>query len=161
MPAIMTFKYKIHSTSVYFILIYSYDIFFYFSARLTENVISESKELNFAHCGSSCLNHHFCVAWNYKENSKENETNCQLSNTAEHASDKSNTEDNTYSWTFYKAFGKEMVRKHTVLLTSYNLLFDFECWCRIIPRMLNYLWLYYSLIEFVPPKYHRKFMMHA
>jgi hypothetical protein len=50
----------------------------------------------------------FCVGYNYKKKSKEEESNCQLSHSSvNHRFEKVNNEDN--DWTFYEAAGKRIV----------------------------------------------------
>jgi hypothetical protein len=77
---------------------------------LKEKIISESLERSWLDCGSSCLAQRFCVGYNYKENSRENEVNCQLTHTADHWFDKMATEGEDSDWTFYEAAAGTMVR---------------------------------------------------
>ena len=52
-------------------------------------------------CGHHCAVHRFCVAINYKEDVKGNETNCQLTNTTNHTfNEQARKEDKI--WTFRK-----------------------------------------------------------
>lgn len=77
-------------------------------ARLTKNIVSESREHTWLHCGTSCVATRFCVAYNYKETSEENEINCQLSYSVGHIFEKINTEKD--GWTFYVVSGEKIVR---------------------------------------------------
>ncbi|CAB4036169.1 Hypothetical predicted protein, partial [Paramuricea clavata] len=72
--------------------------------RLKKDIIFESNVLGWLDCGTSCLEKRTCVAFNFKEGSKENEINCQLTETADHYFEKGSTDDN--GWTFYEAVGE-------------------------------------------------------
>jgi hypothetical protein len=76
--------------------------------RLKKDIIFESNVLGWLDCGTSCLEKRACVAFNFKEKSKENEINCQLTQTADHNFETVNTHDN--GWTFYETVGERMVR---------------------------------------------------
>jgi hypothetical protein len=76
--------------------------------RLKKDIIFESNVLGWLVCGTSCLEKRACVAFNFKEESKENEINCQLTQTADHNFERGRTDDN--GWTFYEAVGERMVR---------------------------------------------------
>ena len=69
--------------------------------RLKINIIDESRQPVYILCGHHCAVHRFCVAINYKENVKGNETNCQLTNTTNHKfAEIAKKEDKV--WTFRK-----------------------------------------------------------
>ena len=73
---------------------------------LKENIISELKVTSWMDCSNSCLETHFCVAYNYKQSPpKENKTNCQLSSSFQHRFEKVSTEDN--DWSFYETLLSE------------------------------------------------------
>ena len=76
--------------------------------RLKKDIIFESNVLGWLDCGTSCLEKRACVAFNFKEESKENEINCQLTQTADHNFERGSTNDN--GWTFYETVGERMVR---------------------------------------------------
>ena len=76
--------------------------------RLRTDIIFESNVLGWLDCGTSCLEKRTCVAFNFKEESKENEINCQLTQTADHNFERGSTNDN--GWSFYEAVGDRMVR---------------------------------------------------
>jgi hypothetical protein len=76
--------------------------------RLRKDVIFESNVLGWLDCGTSCLEKRACVAFNFKEESKENEINCQLTQTADQIFERGSANDN--GWTFYEAVGDRMVR---------------------------------------------------
>ncbi|CAB4001006.1 hypothetical protein pdam_00015076 [Paramuricea clavata] len=98
-------------------------------SRLKEDIISESRQRSLVHCGSSCSRHRFCIAYNYKENCKENETNCQLSDTTKHKFEKTSHGDN--GWTFYGAVCKKMfIREDKECNNGGNLILDLDkCDC--------------------------------
>lgn len=77
--------------------------------HLKENIISESREHTWLHCGTSCLATRFCAAYNYKESLGQSEINCQLSHSVDH-----NFKEINYSkendWTFYSIEGPRLVR---------------------------------------------------
>ena len=77
-------------------------------SRLKKDIISESTVLGWLDCGTSCLEKRACVAFNFKEKTKENEINCQLTHTADLKFEKASGEDN--GWTFYETAGERMVR---------------------------------------------------
>ena len=83
-------------------------ILFKYILRLKKDIIFESNVLGWLDCGTSCLEKRACVAFNFKEESKENELNCQLTQTGDHNFEKGSTYGN--GWTFYKAVGERMVR---------------------------------------------------
>ena len=70
-------------------------------SRLNSNIIEESRQPGYKVCGHHCAVHRFCVAINYKENVKGNETNCQLTNSTNHTFyEQARKEDKI--WTFHK-----------------------------------------------------------
>jgi hypothetical protein len=75
---------------------------------LKREIISESNVLGWLDCGTSCLEKSVRVAFNFKEESKENEINCQLTETTDHKFERGSADDN--GWTFYEAVGERMVR---------------------------------------------------
>ncbi len=77
--------------------------------RLKNDVISESSVLSWLDCGVSCLEKHFCAAYNFKEKSNKNEINCQLTHNADHKFKRRIVEDN--DWTLYEVYGERIVRK--------------------------------------------------
>ena len=77
-------------------------------ARLTKNIVSESRGHTWLHCGTSYVATHFCVAYNYKKTSEENEINSQLSYNVDHIIEMINTEKD--GWTFYVVSGERIVR---------------------------------------------------
>lgn len=70
-------------------------------SALKTNVIAESTEHVYTTCAASCAVHRFCTGINYKENAKENEMNCQLTNTTQHKFDE-NASKKDRVWTFRK-----------------------------------------------------------
>ena len=52
----------------------------------------------------------FCVAYNYKEKSKENEINCQLTHSVDHKFERGSSEDSC--WMFYETAGERMVSQY-------------------------------------------------
>ena len=87
-------------------------------SALKTNVITESAERVYTICAASCVMHRFCTAINYKENAKDNEINCQLTNTTEHKFDK-NTSKQDRVWTFRK-----VNVDRSLLVSIKNLLFE-------------------------------------
>jgi hypothetical protein len=77
-------------------------------SRLKRDIISESNVLGWLDCGTSCLDKSVCVAFNFKEESKENEINCQLTQTTDHKFERGSADDK--GWTFYEAVEERMVR---------------------------------------------------
>jgi hypothetical protein len=75
---------------------------------LNKGIISESNVLGWLDCGTSCLEKSACVAFNFKEESKENDINCQLTQFTDHKFERGTPDDN--GWTFYEAVGERMVR---------------------------------------------------
>ena len=76
-------------------------------ARLKVKIISESSVYSWVDCGTSCLQTRFCVAYNYKENSKGNEVNCQLTAATDHQFEKGRKGDN--GWSFYEGVDERKV----------------------------------------------------
>ena len=70
-------------------------------SRLNSNIIDETKQLIYVLCAHHCAVHRFCVAINYKENVKGNETNCQLTNTTNHTFNETARKKDKI-WTFRK-----------------------------------------------------------
>ena len=77
-------------------------------------IISETNVYSWTHCGTSCLRKRFCVAYNYKENAKGNEMNCQLTATTRHHFEKGREGDD--GWSFYVGFGEKKVRILTTIV---------------------------------------------
>ena len=70
--------------------------------KLKTNIIAEvRKENHYMGCVLRCAVHRFCVAINYKEKVKENEPNCQMTNTTEHTFDENASKEDRV-WTFRK-----------------------------------------------------------
>ena len=84
------------------------------TSRLKRDIIFESNVQSWLDCGTICLDKSVCVAFNIKEDSKENEINCQLTETTDHKFERGSTDDN--GWTFYEGVGQRMVRIFSINL---------------------------------------------
>ena len=76
-------------------------------SRLKENIIFESSVLDWFECGALCLNTRFCVGYNFKKISTDDQINCQLTHTGDQTFERISYEDN--GWTFYETAGKKIV----------------------------------------------------
>ena len=112
----VSLSYHIISFRVPF-LINLFQIVYSDTSKLNKGIISESNVLGWLDCGLSCLEKNICVALNFKEELKENEINCQLTNTTDHKFERESADDN--GWTFYEAVGERMVRIFNINLVKY------------------------------------------
>ena len=77
-------------------------------SSLKEDVFFETHSPSWLDCGTTCLQTSVCHAYNYKENFKDGEINCQLTHKVSHSVfEKVSTEDN--DWTFYEVAEERMV----------------------------------------------------
>ena len=78
-------------------------------SRLREDVFNETHAPSWLDCGTSCLQTSVCLGYNYKENSKDGDINCQLTHKMKHLFEKVSTEVN--DWTFYEVAEERNVSK--------------------------------------------------
>ena len=73
---------------------------------LIENVLSDATFGSPKHCAMKCAQDPFCTGYNFK--SKQQERNCQLTNTLHHNFDHCNADDK--GWIFYHPVGSRKVQ---------------------------------------------------
>ena len=75
---------------------------------LKSGIISELTVKDQLECGHHCAMKKFCAGFNFKQETKKNKINCQLTNSKDHKFEE-NTSAEEADWDFYEAVGGKKV----------------------------------------------------